>query len=324
MSRNFELELNDDGDLHDDLHVKLMMQEDEKHDAQIDEIDRGWSKVLDKVNEALNSTREELKELKEENDGLRGDLRMMMGPYARVEQGPSEASPVDSEADNFAAQERSDMEVTIHHPNNVKRAKDLRILQPRATDGQSWTMKENLSHPAGGLAYRKHRMDLGLPTPQDMNETVKIIKDVDWTREDGGNTGKEKERVEEWLADTATNDQSPTGSSERYRRGNGSVTRSGKKINPGHGQAYAPFSMSTSTSASMSAPMSTMFGPTAHGGDGARGQAHAGADLAATHWYPNAPIPRQPSWLRNNQYVSRNHHVFGYVQIMPNGGPRTA
>jgi hypothetical protein len=140
--------------------------------------------------------------------------------------------------------------VAIHHPNNVKRAKDLRVRQP------SWTTLENLKVEAGGLPIRKARRELGLPTPKGVEQTVRLIGGCHWGDSVVGSLKTGASGAEEGLT------SAPLSGQGGYKRGNGSVTRSGRRIG-GIGQTQTQGPRSARTLREVEAGM--MLRPMAYG-----------------------------------------------------------
>jgi hypothetical protein len=147
--------------------------------------------------------------------------------------------------DDTDANTPSSPTISIHHPNNAKRAKDLRSQQP------TWSTLENLSLPAGGLPIRKARRELGLPTPRATLETVRIIGGIDLlpdglSRSMSISVGGEREGERKGMRSAPLEGGmgGEGGNVGPYRRGNGSVTRSARRIE-GYGQLQGPRSART-------------------------------------------------------------------------------
>jgi hypothetical protein len=180
--------------------------------AAIEAMRRDWGGDVIKLTEALNASRRLV-------DILTG---LVTEPHLREQAANLGVMGAGHPADARATMENTGIEVAIHHPNNVKRAKDIRV-QRRATDDHSWTALENLSQQAGGLPIRRQRLAQGLPTPQGMNETVRLIGGY-WI-------DTNQDTIEEGMGkDYTTNEDNNAGLSGHYRRGNGNVTRSGRLI----------------------------------------------------------------------------------------------
>ena len=208
---NHECELTTSLTAYDDAFDEHLTKMKRDQEETIEAMRRAWQTDVIRLTEELNFSRRIIHIFEEFEE-----RRMREDEAAQRVMGACHPADARETMDNTG------IEVAIHHPNNVKRAKDIRV-QRRATDDNSWAALENLSQQAGGLPIRRQRLAQGLPTPQGMNETVRLI---------GGYWIDPSREIEEGMGQdyTTAEDADQAGPIGHYRRGNGNVTRSGRLI----------------------------------------------------------------------------------------------
>jgi hypothetical protein len=110
--------------------------------------------------------------------------------------------------------------VALHHPNNVKRAKDQRRQQP------TWTSIEALVQCGGGLPMRKQQYELGLPTPRKTEETSLLITTADCAPQSTAKIPREALGLWGGGAPRSAGFERKS----KYERGNGNFTRTRRPI----------------------------------------------------------------------------------------------